>query len=56
MNPRLYLNDVIAKMPYIIHPNPLEKPASYVSFVNFEVEDAKKGTPKSAHMRKIYTS
>lgn len=28
VNPRLYLNDVIAKMPYIIHPNPLEKPES----------------------------
>ncbi len=26
VNPRLYLNDVIAKMPYIIHTNPLEKP------------------------------
>ena len=28
VNPRLYLNDVIAKMPYLIYPNPLEKPAS----------------------------
>ena len=26
VNPRLYLNDVIAKMPYIIHGNPLEQP------------------------------
>ena len=28
VNPRLYLNDVIAKMPYIINPNPLKKPES----------------------------
>ena len=27
VNPRLYLNDVIAKMPYIINENPLEKPS-----------------------------
>ena len=26
VNPRLYLNDVIAKMPYIINPNPLDPP------------------------------
>ena len=28
VNPRLYLNDVIAKMPYLIYPNPSKKPTS----------------------------
>ena len=26
VNPRLYLNDVIARMPYLVNANPLEKP------------------------------
>ncbi|MBR3647506.1 MAG: transposase domain-containing protein, partial [Paludibacteraceae bacterium] len=27
VNPRDYLNDVIAKMPYLIYENPLKKPS-----------------------------
>ena len=27
VNPRAYLNDVIAKMPYLIYQNPLKKPS-----------------------------